>query len=100
MDLSLSGKTAVVCGSSQGIGLAVARELAALGASCILVARNETSLKNAAGTLPTLPGQQHSWAVADFSKNDEVRTAIDTIVRRQAVHVLVNNTGGPAAGRI
>ena len=47
MNLSLQGKTAVVCGSTQGIGLASAIELSKLGATCILMARNEESLKEA-----------------------------------------------------
>ena len=46
MDLSLHGKTAVICGSSQGLGLASARELALLGANCILIARNKEKLEN------------------------------------------------------
>jgi 3-oxoacyl-[acyl-carrier protein] reductase len=100
MELSLRGKTAVVCGSSQGIGLAIAKEVAALGATCILLARNEAALTRAVSELPALQGQPHSWAVADFSNNEAVRDAIETIVREQPVHILVNNTGGPAAGRI
>lgn len=100
MDISLQGKTAVVCGSSQGIGLATAKELAALGATCILLARNEAALTKAVGELPAPHGQEHSWALADFSQNDAVRAAIETITRKQVVHILVNNTGGPAAGRI
>jgi len=51
MDLSLKGKKALVCGSSQGIGLAVAQELASLGAQCVLLARNEDRLKAALQTL-------------------------------------------------
>ena len=44
MNLSLEGRNAVVCGSTQGIGYAVAEELALLGANCTLIARNEESL--------------------------------------------------------
>ncbi len=40
MNLSLKEKYAVICGSSQGIGLAAAKELALNGANCILIARN------------------------------------------------------------
>ena len=49
MNLSLEDKTAVVCGSTQGIGLAIAEELALLGANCILISRNESSLQEAPG---------------------------------------------------
>ena len=100
MDLSLLGKTAVVCGSSQGIGFACAAELALLGANCILLARNADSLKNACAKLHTANGQQHSFVVADFSSNEAVRHAIEKITAAQPVHILINNTGGPAGGPV
>lgn len=100
MNLSLKGKNAVVCGSSQGIGFAIAEELALLGATCILLARNEISLQEAVKKLDTSFAQNHSYAVADFSDTTEVKKAIDDMVAGQTVHILVNNTGGPAAGPI
>jgi len=100
MNLSLEGKNAVVCGSSQGIGLAVAQELALLGANCILIARNSKKLGEAMNTLQSSLHQHHSFTVADFSKPDEVRIAIDTILQHQPIHILVNNTGGPPSGQI
>ena len=51
MDISLIGKTAVICGSSQGIGLATAKELAVNGANCILIARNAEALQTAVAQL-------------------------------------------------
>ena len=53
MNLSLEGKNALVCGSTQGIGLAIAEELALLGANCTLIARNEEALKLAILKLDT-----------------------------------------------
>jgi 3-oxoacyl-[acyl-carrier protein] reductase len=100
MNLSLEGKNAVICGSSQGIGLAIAQELALLGANCILVARDAKRLGAAMNTLQSSLHQHHSFAIADFNKTEEVRIAIDTITQHQPVHILVNNTGGPAAGLI
>jgi len=51
MNLSLEGRNAIVCGSSQGIGFAIAVELAIMGANCILLARNEDNLKTAVAQL-------------------------------------------------
>lgn len=100
MHLSLEGKKAVVCGSTQGIGLAIAEELALLGASCLLIARNEESLKQTIPHLDIALRQQHDYRVADFSKPDELRKVITEYVKDHAVHILVNNTGGPPAGPI
>ena len=98
MPLDLSGKTAVVCGSTQGIGWAAASHLAGLGARIILLARNEESLKKA---LSNLPGPaNHAFAVADFSDPNHVHSAIQTVVKKEIIHILVNNTGGPAGGPI
>ncbi len=100
MNLSLEGKNAVVCGSTQGIGLAIAEELALLGANCTLVARNEVTLKEAIIKLDTQLRQQHSYLVADFSKPDEVKKVIENHAAKSPVHILINNTGGPAAGPV
>ncbi len=100
MNLSLEGKYALICGSSQGIGLAIAEELALLGANCTLMARNEESLKEAIHELDSSLRQQHDIQVADFSQPGEVRTAIENLISRHPVHILINNTGGPAAGPI
>jgi 3-oxoacyl-[acyl-carrier protein] reductase len=100
MNLSLQGKTALICGSTQGIGLAIAEELALLGANCILMARDETALKESVRVLSTDAGQLHQHIVADFTMPDVVRSAISDFVSNHPIHVLVNNTGGPPAGPI
>lgn len=100
MNLSLTGKNALVCGSTQGIGLATARELASLGASCILLARNEKALQEAVQQLDVSAGQQHCYLIADFSQPDTVRAVINAFMNGKTVHILINNTGGPAAGPI
>ena len=100
MNLSLEGKYAVICGSTQGIGLAIAEELALFGANCTLLARNEQSLKEALQLLDISLRQQHSYLVADFSKPNEVKRIIESHVAIQAVHILINNTGGPPGGPI
>lgn len=98
MDISLKGKTALICGSSDGIGLSTAQVLARLGASCILFARNEVKLKTALTSLQTEPGQQHRYAVADFNKLEEVEIAVDRLTEEVNIHILINNSGGPPPG--
>ncbi len=100
MNLSLTNKTALVCGASQGIGLATAQELAKLGATCILLARNEESLQTAIETLPANYNQKHQFFVADFSNTENVKTVAENIVANYTIHILINNTGGPAGGPI
>lgn len=100
MNLTLEGKNAVICGSTQGIGLAIAEELALLGANCTLIARNEDALNAAIQTLDIALRQQHNYLIADFSNTDEVKKVIENHVAAHAVHILVNNTGGPPAGPI
>jgi 3-oxoacyl-[acyl-carrier protein] reductase len=100
MNLSLDGKTALVCGSTQGIGLAIAEELALLGANCILLARNENALKDALLKLDNSNRQLHQYYVADFNNSDQVKATAQQIAEAHIVHILINNTGGPPAGPI
>lgn len=101
MNLDLKNKRALVCGSTQGIGKAVALELAALGASVTLVARNEQSLKQVKSELSAVPHQLHSYLVADFNQPAELKTLVEQFIQRSGpVNILVNNTGGPPAGPI
>lgn len=99
MNLTLTGKTALVCGSTQGIGHAAAIELALLGANVVLMARNEVSLNAALNELDTAQGQTHRYLVTDFSQPEQVSTAIARhLAEFPAMHILINNTGGPAGG--
>jgi 3-oxoacyl-[acyl-carrier protein] reductase len=100
MNLDLNGKRALVCGSTQGIGKAAAVELAALGANITLVARNEAKLKDTLSGLPFNGAQQHDYLVADFDFPDQLKNTIDKYLASHAVHILVNNTGGPPAGKV
>lgn len=97
MDLNLKGKNALVCGSTQGIGKASAIELAQLGATIILLARDEAKLKSTLNDLPTDHGQKHNFIVADFSFPDQVK-AVTKLIASTDIHILINNTGGPPAG--
>lgn len=101
MNIDLNGKAAIVCGSTQGIGKAIALELASLGANVVLMARNEAALKEVLKELDDSRGQSHRFISADFSKAVELKDRITSFVSNSTpVHILVNNTGGPAAGAI
>lgn len=100
MDLNLTGRRAVVCGSTQGIGKASALELALLGADITLVARNEEKLKAVLRELSNSEGQNHNYIVADFDHLDDVRNKAEAFAKKNSVHILVNNTGGPPAGLV
>jgi len=100
INLDLSHKTALIAGSTQGIGLASAQALAALGANCVLIARNEQALQSAVATLQTNSEQHHSYLVADFSNAEQVQQVVEQYVAENPIHILVNNTGGPPAGPV
>ncbi|HTO17513.1 MAG TPA: SDR family oxidoreductase [Edaphocola sp.] len=100
MNLDLSNKNALIAGSTQGIGLAIAKELALLGANCTLIARNEEKLKEALQTLDTNNNQKHQYLVADFSDYKKVATIVNEFAETKTIHILINNTGGPAAGPV
>lgn len=96
---SLEGKTAIVCGSTQGIGHATALLLAELGANIVLLARDAAKLQSVAAQLDRQSAQTHRHIVADFSEVQSVQDAIGRFLSEHpTVHILVNNTGGPPAG--
>lgn len=100
MNLSLSGKNALVGGASAGIGRAVAIELAALGAQVTLLARTESALKDTVAALNASHGQRHGYIAADFSDSKTLLEKVSALLAQQTVHILVNNTGGPPGGPI
>ena len=100
MNLSLEGKNAIICGSTQGIGLAIAEEFALLGANCTLIARNETLLQSSVQTLDISLRQKHHHLVADFNDPANLKNVITKYTSNHSIHILVNNTGGPPAGPI
>lgn len=98
MNLDLSGKHALVCGASEGIGRATAIELARLGASVTLLARRAEVLRDIVATLPRAHGQSHGHLIADVADTEALRGGVDALAARAPVHILVNNTGGPPGG--
>ena len=99
MNLDLTGKRALVCGSSQGIGRAAAVELASLGASITLIARNGEKLKEVIDHIPADDTESHHYLVADFSNPDKLKTVMDEYLKDHSIDILINNTGGPAGGQ-
>ena len=100
MDLDLKGKKAIVGGSTEGIGLAIAHELAGLGVNVTLLARNESKLKKVAESLKKEGGQQHQYLVADFNYPDVLEKVIGQYVASTPkIDILVNNSGGPPPGK-
>ena len=97
MNLNLTNKNALVCGSTQGIGKATAIILAKEGANVTLIARNEEKLKSVLAELAN-NNQCHSYLVADFSNPKELENTLKSSDLH--FHILVNNTGGPAGGPI
>jgi 3-oxoacyl-[acyl-carrier protein] reductase len=100
MDLNLTGKHALVCGGSDGIGRAAAHELALLGADVTVLARRADALQQVADALPRNGAQQHGWIAADVSQTDALRAQVQALAAGKPVHILVNNTGGPPGGQI
>ncbi|RPI19601.1 MAG: SDR family oxidoreductase [Ignavibacteriae bacterium] len=101
MNISLEGKNAIVCGSTQGIGKAIALQFASSGANVTLIARNEVALRNVLRELAASKIQNHNIIVADFSEPETLRLKLNNYVTENPpVHILVNNSGGPKGGDI
>ncbi|MCA9306472.1 MAG: SDR family oxidoreductase [Phycisphaerales bacterium] len=100
MNTDLTGKRALVCGGSKGIGLACAHELASLGATITLLARDAEAMKLACASLPTPKSQSHAYLVADFYNSNALKNTIDDAIKKsQRYEILINNTGGPPGGQ-
>ena len=100
MKIDLAGKRALVCGSTAGIGKAVALQLAEAGASVTLLARNEEKLKAVLSELDSLSDQKHCYLIADFSKPEALKIVVENHMKSaEPYHILLNNTGGPAGGK-
>jgi 3-oxoacyl-[acyl-carrier protein] reductase len=93
VDLGLTGRTAIVCGASAGIGLGVAESLGAEGANVVMFARRREALEREASRIGGLavPGDVRS----EPDLAGLVRAAADTY---GGIDILVNNSGGPGPG--
>jgi 3-oxoacyl-[acyl-carrier protein] reductase len=102
MDLNLSGKRALVCGASRGIGKASAFELASNGASVTVLARSLEQLEDVRKQLPVIhDAQQHRAIAVDSTDDVALIMAVNNAVENDgSINILVNNTAGPAAGTL
>ena len=91
MDLQLTGRTAVVCGGSEGIGLGIAEALAEEGANLVLFARRPDVVEREAERLGATAVSGDVGVAGDLERL--VQTAVDTY---GGVDIVVNNSGGPA----
>lgn len=97
----MHGKTVLVTGATDGIGLVTARELAARGARVLLAGRNDQKGQRAMAAIrQAAPGADLSFYRADLSRMEEVRRLAHRIGEAEAqIDVLVNNAGGIFAAR-
>jgi NAD(P)-dependent dehydrogenase (short-subunit alcohol dehydrogenase family) len=99
VDLELTGRRALVTGGSSGIGLAVARALAAEGTDVALVARGEEGLRAAAQKVADESGRRVIWAVADTGDDASVSGMVSSVTSQLgAIDILVNAAATPATG--
>jgi len=100
MSLPLHSRRALVGGSTQGIGRAIAEALAAQGASITLLARDAARLAEVAAALPVPAGQTHNFLVANFTTPEALAATVREYLGAAGVgfDILVNNTGGPPGG--
>jgi 3-oxoacyl-[acyl-carrier protein] reductase len=97
MNFGLTGKRALVGGGSKGLGLAAAQALAGEGCAVAIVSRSRDHLKRAAATMPA--ETDILTIEADLSTAEGIHNCIGTADQWGPVDILVNNTGGPPAGR-
>jgi len=100
MDLGLKDKVALVAASSQGLGRAVAEELAAEGASLVLCARDSQTLDQTAAAIAEQTNTRVLAVPADVTVIDDIKRVVDAGIERFGrIDILVTNAGGPPAGR-
>jgi gluconate 5-dehydrogenase len=90
---SLAGKRALVTGSSQGLGLAIAKALATAGADVVLNGRDEAKLAKVAAALQA-EGLKVEAQAFDVTSEESVKTGVSAVLNRLGpIHILVNNAG-------
>ena len=92
--MDLRGKTAIVTGSSKGIGYSIAESLAAAGANVLVCARNAEEVAHAARALDEIGHGRVIGCTCDMRVHDDVRHLVGRAVEEfDGVDILVNNAG-------
>jgi 3-oxoacyl-[acyl-carrier protein] reductase len=101
VDLGLSGRVAVVGGSSEGLGYAIARLLAEEGADVAVVARRREKLEDAAGRIAKETGRKILPIAADIRRAEDCERIVETAAAQFGrLDILVNNDGAPPLGEL
>jgi len=98
MNFNLQGKTAIIGGSSKGLGRACAVALALEGVNIVLCARNEDTLRETQQEIESLGVHTLALVVDMANGDDNARIVRETIDRFGRIDILVNNSGGPKPG--
>src|SRR5438046_461180 len=96
MNHPLEGRSAIITGANQGLGLAIAQAYVQAGASVFLCARNATRLAQARSEVAALAraGQRVLASAADVSRREDVdRVAAEALAAFPQLQILVNNAG-------
>tara|TARA_R110000772_G_scaffold173113_8_gene285078 strand:- start:3148 stop:3927 length:780 start_codon:yes stop_codon:yes gene_type:complete len=95
MDLGISGRKAIVCGASRGLGRAIAESLAEAGTELILNARGLEGIEKAADELRSRYGVKVHTLAGDLTTQDGCNRLVTAFPEAD---ILINNAGGPPAG--
>ena len=99
MELNLTGKTALVVASSQGLGFAIAERLVKEGANVMISGRDDDKLRQKANQLESIGSGKVAYQKTDITNADDINQLVKVTVETfQGIDILVNNAGGPPAG--
>ena len=95
MDLGLTGRRALVCAASKGLGRGCAEALAREGVDVTICARTATDVERAAAEIGAVAGRPVAWVACDIATAEGRAAALDACPQPD---ILVNNAGGPPRG--
>jgi len=99
-EIQLNGKTALVCGASDGLGFGAATELAKAGAKIILVGRSAKKLEEKKQGIDSINQLDNQTLELDFNDLVKVEQSISNLSESMSIHILINNCGGPPPGKL